>query len=655
MENRKQTHRKESLLQDIEANGFINTLGNRFGDFIALHSSGDGDYLEDDFAELMRQDPTTEVHVRGELAKQNLIGDVTHHGFVEDTRAKLVEAKSGLPGVYERDGAPVKILTDEVFENWGRTVRNLPSVTAVPKSKTGVCNLIKWAIDNKKRVRASGYRHTWGNLYAADGEVLISTLPLNVVNDLPASEPGIDPTNELQGIEVVGTITEDGAEKALCKIGAGTTNEQFRRWCLSAKGGALQWTVPLNVIMVEITWGGSNGPICHGAGHRHQTLSDLVTEVEFVNARGELQTVSDAEDLRAASGAFGLLGVVTSITLKLDKMTYAKMKPTKTRVALSVPPPANYPVPVDVDMSGVTESDLKSAYANFVQRAESSYYAEWFWFTFEPECWINTWHNDGDASASSDYPGPLSSWIQEVEEYLAGLVADSRLYNTLPETMQAQILAKGAMALMPSAQTIVTPVIDALHFRRGIQDMRVFDMEWEIPIPGRSDDQTEPDWSVCQRAWWDAISEVYKWKANGKAPMRLTLEMRIMGGSNVTMAPQFGNQHGTCSIEVLTTVNTDRDDWKQFIQDVTDRWLAITDSSGGALNIRPHWAKEWQDLTVKGQPISAYLRDTAYNDRIPEFGAALKRIADAGGYDMNDLKSLFSNDSLSEIIGSIYS
>ena len=44
--------------------------------------------------------------------------------------------------------------------------------------------------------------------------------------------------------------------------------------------------------MVEITWGGSNSPICHGAGLRNQTLSDLVTEIEFVNAKGELQTVN---------------------------------------------------------------------------------------------------------------------------------------------------------------------------------------------------------------------------------------------------------------------------------------------------------------------------------------------------------------------------
>lgn len=654
MERRMPAQPHDDLNKSVESIGFTKTLGERFADLVNAHSSGAGNYLGHDLAELLRRDPSTAAHANDDQSAVFQAQEATHKGFVNQIRARLVEAKSSIPGVNERDGTPVKVLIDEAFENWGRTVKYLPSVTAIPRSKVGVCNLVKWARSVNKRVRVSGYRHTWGRLYATDGEVIISTLPLDQVNDLPAGEPGIDPSNELQGIEIVGTILENGAEKALCKIGAGTTNEQFRRWCLNAEGGALEWTVPLNVLMVEMTWGGTNGPICHGAGLRHQTLSDLVVEVEFVNAIGQLQTVKDADHLKAAAGAFGLLGVVTSITLKLDRMTYAAMQPVKKRVALTIPPPDAYNVPSGVDMSGVTGSDLKSAYDDFVARAENSYYAEWFWFTFEPECWINTWHNDGDPASSSDYPGPMSSWIEEAEDYLAGLVSESALYNSLPETLQAEILAKGAMSLMPTDQTIVMPVIDALHFRRGIQNMRVFDMEWEIPIPGRADDPTEPDWSVCQRAWWDAISEVYAWKASGKAPMRLTLEMRIMGGSDTILAPQFGNQHGTCSIEVLTTINTDRADWAKFMQNMTDRWLAITDAKGGTLNTRPHWAKEWQGLTVRGQPINTYLRDFAYKDRIQEFGATLRRIAAAGGYDMAELKSRFSNDSLSDILGSIY-
>ena len=66
-----------------------------------------------------------------------------------------------------------------------------------------------------------------------------------------------------------------------------------------------KYTIPLNVIMSEITFGGSNAPICHGAGLRNKTLSDLVYEIEFVNANGELQKVNDSNQLKAAAGCFG--------------------------------------------------------------------------------------------------------------------------------------------------------------------------------------------------------------------------------------------------------------------------------------------------------------------------------------------------------------
>lgn len=646
--------------KDIAAHGFLDFWRRNLPQIADAHASGEGDFLGKELAALVASDPDLAPYAdaAGREAAESAIADDgtdgTHAGFVAKMQLALRSASDSLPGVVEADGQPVRLMIGKEFRNWGRTVKNVPAVTAIPKTKVGVCNLVKWAAANDKRVRVSGYRHTWGNLYGADGGVLISLLPLDVVEDLPATEPPIDPSDQLQGIAVVGTVVENGVEKALCRIGAGTTNEQFRRWCLDAKGGALQWTVPLNVIMVEITWGGSNGPICHGAGLRNQTLSDLVAEIEFVNPKGELQTVSDPEDLRSASGAFGLMGVVTSITLKLDRMTYARLEPVKTRVALTIPPPDGFVVPAEVDMSGVDAAALEAARQDFITRATESYYAEWFWFTLEPDCWVNTWHNDGDAADSRDYPGDLASWFQAKEEYLAQLLTQSTVFNWLPETLQAQMLAKGAMTLLPADEVIVTPLIDGLHFRRGIQNMRVFDMEWEIPIPALPDDSTKPDWSICQRAWWEAIAEVYKWKARDKAPMRLTLEMRIMGGSGVTLAPQHGNDFGTCSIEVLTTINTDRTDWAAFMQDVTDRWVAITDGQGGTLNHRPHWAKEWQGLSVEGQPIADYLRETAYSDRIPTFGQALGRIAAAGGYSMQDLEERFSNESLTGILGAIY-
>lgn len=64
----------------------------------------------------------------------------------------------------------------------------------------------------------------------------------------------------------------------------------------------------MDIIAVMITYGGSNATICHGAGIRSRSLSDLVLEITFVNVKSELQTVSDPELLKSVGGCFGMLG-----------------------------------------------------------------------------------------------------------------------------------------------------------------------------------------------------------------------------------------------------------------------------------------------------------------------------------------------------------
>ena len=49
------------------------------------------------------------------------------------------------------------------------------------------------------------------------------------------------------------------------------------------------WTLPMDIIAVMITYGGSNATITHGAGINNKNLNDIVLKLEFVNALGELQ------------------------------------------------------------------------------------------------------------------------------------------------------------------------------------------------------------------------------------------------------------------------------------------------------------------------------------------------------------------------------
>lgn len=117
-------------------------------------------------------------------------------------------------------------------------------------------------------------------------------------------------------------------------------------------------------------------------------------------------------------------------------------------------------------------------------------------------------------------------------------------------------------------------------------------------LPFASADSETPDLEVVRRAWWEAIIKTYEYIDT--CPMRMPLEMRIMGDSNVLMAPQRGNKAGTCSIEILT-LESMKDKWHDFAQKVLNAWMELRyrdRSNKEPLNIRPHWAKEWYDYYI---------------------------------------------------------
>src|SRR4051812_3089958 len=106
--------------------------------------------------------------------------------------------------------------------------------------------------------------------------------------------------------------------------------------------------------------------------------------------------------------------------------------------------------------------------------------------------------------------------------------------------------------------------------------------------------------------------------------------MRLTGGSSVILAPQRNNE-STASIEVFTTLNTPPEEWKSLRQLVVDRWTSYTDENGEFLNARPHWAKHWWDLDVRGKSIQTYAKETAYKESFAEFRNLFTKIVEERG------------------------
>ncbi|KAK2609247.1 hypothetical protein QQS21_002181 [Conoideocrella luteorostrata] len=491
--------------------------------------------------------------------------------------------------------------------------------------------------------------HSWSPIFGKDGQILISMVGLDTVEKLPNITalpfPESAPT-ELEQIDIVaGEPRVPG--NSLVRVGCATTNERLRRWCNENN----RVTLPLNVIMVELTLGGSNAPICHGAGRRNQTLSDLVRKIEYVDANGELRSVDKVEHLRAASGCFGLMGVVTHITLEFSPMTYAMLDPKKIPVIHAVPPPPgmreeNIPPALLKDWKGLTPAQKQGYQTDFEQRATNDYYSEWFWFPYSDNAWVNTWNNTEDPKGSTPFPDKTGIFLSFVQSFTLNILQNTPLLSELiTVTGMAEaavtLISRAAMYALPEKR-VKTQLPDALHFQRAIQNVRVRDIEVEIPLVAKAGAPANTiDFTSVQQAWWDAILLTYE--NNKTCPMRMPLEMRIMGGSEVVMAPQRGNALGTCSIEVLT-LKSQAKLWTPFAQSVLDKWMALEDPSGKKLKIRPHWAKEWYDFQVDGKPWLERLMSVDYKDERQEFMQILAEIGKEAGWTLEDLRSRFSND-----------
>jgi len=147
---------------------------------------------------------------------------------------------------------------------------------------------------------------------------------------------------------------------------------------------------------------------------------------------------------------------------------------------------------------------------------------------------------------------------------------------------------------------------DALHWRHGFHNMIVTDVEANIEIPVL--ENNDPDLSIVQKLWWTGINLINAEKQQGRYPVRVLQEMRVMAGSDTILAAQHGNKY-TCSIEVLSLPDNN-DEFLAFAETVVASWKAIADEYD--LNFKLHWGKQW--TKVDGMEYTDYLKQNYCED-----------------------------------------
>ncbi|THV95999.1 hypothetical protein D6D27_02924 [Aureobasidium pullulans] len=489
-----------------------------------------------------------------------------HHLFGGRARAKVEETIDTLehrPIVYEDHERTMimEVYADIPFLNWQQNVQTRPALTFVPSTVLGLQNLIK--AYPHRRIRCSGYRHTRSDFFAEDGDILVSFVSLHYVASVLPEMISMfsDRINEaeLSGeLRSVQTLPPRAGQPDTqrVRVGVAVTPEELREWAI-ADG----WSLPVDVTADEVTTGGIVGSMCHGSGFAHKSINDYIRSVEYVDVNGVVQSITDAKELHAALGCFGLMGIITHITYEVKKMTFAVMQPRK----------------------------------------------------------------------------------------ITAVIVGTDFYPDIPARWQSQILATGNMAVLsplttdPEDLTIKTKLPNALHFRRGRHYARSRNMEIELPIPPLATDNSKPDWLTVRKAWWGAVNLVY---SSANSPMRLAMDMRITGDSDIVMAPQRGNSHGTVALEIGSVIDTvTEEEWQTFCQSFVDMLTALAPEG----KLRPHWGKEWVKMRFGGLPAREYIRTSAYKTEIPECLAMLQKIGKRQGWTLNDLNKRFSNKLLDDL------
>ena len=541
---------------------------------------------------------------------------------------------------------------DMVMDNWGHTLHSKTTRRIFyPETLAGIQNVVKKAASEGKRVRASGMRHTWNPwMWGVDNELdpiptetedsvdyFLALVPNEVSDKLSyargTSEDWRDRAHELT--EITGPLkvwTENGERKASVKIGGATLNQHLLEWIMTNT----EWTLPANTIMLLMTMSGTTSTMCHGGGLQHKSLSDRIIGLEYVDSEGEVRTVEDPEHLKAAAGAMGMLGIIVSITLKMDVMTYARWGPRKITD------------PMEEYWSRPGEALSQEAVAMF----EDHYYAEWIAFPRHHTggrglIWQNVWSNDGLAEESTT----LITYIEEAYEISYQFLAEvaNLGFKVVLEAYDAEdflywlygwmtgVASNLAMPDLP--EPVTTSTTEALHFQRGLHTLVEKAMEMNIPIP--DDGSGNPDWTIVQKAWWAGQDVIKGYEDNGSYPIDFAMEMRLMSGSDVYMAPYYGNDLGTVSIEVVSSTLVPNGLWEDFKNTIAEAWAKLTDKDGNPLKIRPHWAKEFP-ARIGDRATDDYLK-LVYGDQMGLFMNAIKDIVVANGGSIESTKERFSN------------
>lgn len=489
---------------------------------------------------------------------------------------------------------------DVNWRNWAGNLSSVPDQILRPSNLAEVQALVRNA--GGEKIRSVGTGHSFSPLIVANGQIIV------------------DLSNYLEGGRKAWRWQKDGqnlvsflpsAKWADVREALVAKDSPLPRMYLSSTGA-----------LPTINAAGFVAAGCHGTGWNQPTVSDYITEIEFVGADGQVHVFSDAttpNDMAAVRVNLGVLGIITKVTLRVEPLFNLHddevVVPTENVMG---PNPAK------------TDGEIRTT--SLHKLITENEYVELFWFPgsgFDGSIWVKKFNRTQDDPR--DVPLRPDGWIDQMADAVMNWTAENPIawniilptaWNTIRDRANA-IQAKGGF---------VAEAPRVLFY--ADQAFPILDLEVAVPIPS-----TGPGaWDVRNviQGWYAALNYAYKYQSS--FPLTTCLHARFTKTSQSLLSPAYstGLEDRVCWIEILSAYPKAQPDANKRNTAMGPHFAMINEVLPGWINSgrgRPHWAKNWQYI----QP-HVNVR-ALYPDANLQAFNALRRRLDPGGVFINSFLS----------------
>ncbi|KAF9922723.1 hypothetical protein FBU30_007144 [Linnemannia zychae] len=487
------------------------------------------------------------------------------------------------------------------WTNWAQNQSCDPVEIFNPQTLEDLTKIVLKAKSTGKKVRCAGSGHTWSSSSVTDGYLVI----VNKMQQI--SKPIYDETLKSWTVTVETGVLVKDLDDALREHDP-------------------PLSLPSNVVLDSVRYGGILSLGCHGAATHSRTLPDLVSQVTIIDANGTLNTFSEAinpEEFSAATINLGLLGIIYTYTLRVEPMFRLHMNRFSSdagnaQICLRITD--RYPLLSDYFSTPSLDGPKLKAMVLGNDQTEIFY---WPFNTPGLEAandriWIKQWRR-------TDRPINVSPDAEAFKKLIQGY--QTKFGDYLYEFMAANPscapfvnwLLFSAIGGKDNEEIIEAP--DAIHYQAGIDNLPCLDLEVAF--------KANEDFSNVIKAWSFVVDQLYEYAGHGEYPFNLTLEMRFVKSSTMLMSPAYDTDPEAiyCMMEILSVNNTPG--FNEFSSKIAKFWMEN-------FQAKPHWAKMWEH--VPG--IVPYLRRQA-GERFDRFEAIRKKY---------DPKNMFMNATFAGVL-----